>query len=60
MPTALSPSEALPATVRVLVVASLRLLVRADEAAVRAGEAGQRLRATAARLPRPRRAYDEL
>ena len=56
----MSPSEALPTTVRALVGASLRLLVRADEAAVRAAGSTERLRATAALLPRPRREYDEL
>ena len=60
MPTPPSPSDALPSTVRLLLGASVRLLVRADEAAVRAAETGERLRATAALLPRPRRPYDEL
>ena len=60
VPTAMSPSEALPGVVRKLVGASLRLLVQADEAAVRAAEASERLRATTALLPLPRRPYDEL
>ena len=60
MPTVMSPSEALPTTIRALVGASLRLLVRADEAAVRATESTERLRASAALLPLPRRAFDEL
>ena len=60
MLTLLSPSATLPGTVRTLVGASLRLLVRADEAAVRAAESTDRLRASVALLPLPRRAYDEL
>jgi hypothetical protein len=60
----MSPSDALPTTVRRLLGASVRLLVRADEAAVRATETTERLRATAALgtglLPLPRRPYDEL
>ncbi len=60
MLTTLTPSEALPTTVRALVGASLRLLVRADEAAVRASESTGRLRASAALLPLPRRSFDEL
>ena len=56
----MSPSETLPTTIRALVGASLRLLVRADEAAVRATESTERLRASAALLPLPRRAFDEL
>jgi hypothetical protein len=40
--------------------ASLQLLVRADEAAVRAADTTERLRASAGLLPMPRRAHDEL
>ncbi|MCW2679474.1 MAG: hypothetical protein JWM62_875, partial [Frankiales bacterium] len=43
-----------------LVGASLQLLVRADEAAVRAADTTERLRASAGLLPMPRRAHDEL
>lgn len=57
MSSTLSRSEVLPTTVRAVIGASLRLLVRADEAAVRAAETGERLRAV---LPRPRLPYDEL
>lgn len=59
-------SEALPLAVRRLVGASLRVLVRADEAAVRGGEITQRLRSTASAvpgrlpIPAPRRGYDDL
>ena len=56
----MSPSEALPTTVRALLGASLRLLVRADEAAVRAAGSTERLRASAALIPLPRRGFDEL
>ena len=52
-----SSSETLPAAARVLVGASLRLLVRADEAAVRVTGATERLRMS---LPVPRRPYDDL
>jgi len=55
-----SPSDALPAAVRRLLGVSVHLLVRADQAAVRATETTERLRATAALLPLPRRPYDEL
>lgn len=57
-----SASETLPAAARALVGASLRLLVRADEAAVRVADAKDRLRASAALLPLPaaRRPYDDL
>lgn len=57
-----SASETLPTAARALVGASLRMLVRADEAAVRAAGAKQRLLASAALLPLPgaRRPYDDL
>lgn len=55
----MSTSDALPTTLRALVGASLRLLVRADEAATRAAGTTERLRAAAV-LPLPRRPYDEL
>lgn len=57
-----SASETLPAAARALVGASLRLLVRADEAAVRAAGVRDRLRASASLLPIPaaRRPYDDL
>lgn len=56
----MSPSEAIPTAVRKLFGASLRLLVQADEAAVRAQQTSERLLATTALLPLPRRPYDEL
>lgn len=57
-----SASETLPLAARALVGASVRLLIRADEAAVRAAGARDRLRGSAALipLPRQRRPYDEL
>ena len=57
-----SPSETLPLAARALVGASVRLLIRADEAAARASGAKERLRASAALLPLPssRRPYDDL
>lgn len=57
-----SASETLPVAARALVGASLRLLIRADEAAVRASEARERLWASAALIPLPtaRRPYDDL
>ena len=57
-----SASETLPVAARVLVGASLRLLVRADEAATRASGARNRLRASASLIPLPtaRRPYDDL
>ena len=59
MLTVLSRSDTLPSAARLLVGASLRLLARADDAAVRAGEHRQRLLERAV-LPLPRRPYDEL
>lgn len=59
-------SEALPRATRRLVGASLRALVRADQAAVRGGEITQRLRSTASGvparipIPAPRRGYDDI
>lgn len=57
-----SASETLPVAARALLGVSLRLLVRADEAAVRASGAKERLRASAALIPLPaaRRPYDDL
>ena len=57
-----SASDTLPIAARALVGASLRLLVRADEAAVLATGAKDRLRASAALIPLPtaRRPYDDL
>jgi hypothetical protein len=57
-----SASETLPLAARALVGASLRLLIRADEAAIRAAGARDRLRGSASLipLPRQRRPYDEL
>jgi hypothetical protein len=57
-----SASESLPTAARALIGASVRLLIRADEAAVRAAGAKDRLRAGAALLPLPaaRRPYDDL
>ena len=57
-----SASETLPVAARALVGASVRLLVRADEAAARASGARDRLRASASLIPlqRTRRPYDDL
>lgn len=55
----MSRSDALPAAARAVVTASLRLLVRADDAAVRAVETRDRLR-TAVAVPLPRRPYDDV
>lgn len=52
-------SETVPAVARVLAGTCVRLLVRADQAAVRATDATSRLRSSAVRLPGPRRGYDE-
>lgn len=57
MPTVLSRSDTVPAAARVLVGASVRLLVRADEALVRASDGTRRLLDL---LPEPRAPFDEL
>lgn len=57
MLTVPSRSDTVPAAARVLVGASIRLLVRTDEAVVRATDGTRRLRAL---LPEPRQAFDEL
>lgn len=57
MLTALSRPDTVPTAARVLVGASIRLLVRADVAVVRATDSTRRLRDL---LPQPRRAFDEL
>jgi hypothetical protein len=58
--TVMPASEAIPAVVRTLVGASLRLIAQVDEVASRGSDVSQRLRSAAPVLPAARRSYDEL